>query len=57
MTARILTPTPTCCEPEPMLRLHVGQTAICPAGKEWIGVDAIDEGRGDHEWYTKWVIA
>jgi hypothetical protein len=57
MTVRILTPTPTCCEPDPALRLHTGQIATCALGRRWIAVDAIDEGRGNHDWYTKWSVA
>ena len=57
MVVRILTPTPTCCEP-PLLALHTGQPhAVCAKGIEWRVVDAIDEGRGNHDWYTKWSVA
>lgn len=56
MTVRILTPTPTCCEPD-LIALHTGQAhAVCTTGREWMVVDAIDEGRGGHDWYAKWVI-
>lgn len=57
MVVRVLTPTPTCCEP-PLLALHTGQPhAVCAKGIEWRVVDAIDEGRGNTDWYTKWSVA
>lgn len=56
-TVRVLTPVESCCEPDPMLRLYTGQKATCALGRSWIGVDAIDEGRGNRDWYTKWSVA
>jgi hypothetical protein len=56
MPVRLLTPTEQCCTPA-LLAIRTGQTATCARGHDWITVDAIDEGRGNHDWYAKWVIA
>lgn len=57
MTVRILAPVESCCEPD-IYALNTGQPhAICKQGREWVVVDAIDVGRGDRDWYAKWVIA
>lgn len=55
MTVRILTPTPSCCPPA-HLALHAGQHGTCSTGRAWITVDAIDVGRGNQDWFAKWVI-
>jgi hypothetical protein len=44
------------CRP-PMLALHAGQTWTCTHGAAWITVDAIDEGRGNKDWFVKWATA
>jgi hypothetical protein len=55
-TVRVLTPVESCCRPLD-LALYTGQHATCARNVAWIAVDAIDEGRGDHDWYTKWSVA
>jgi hypothetical protein len=55
-TVRVLTPVESCCRPLD-LALYTGQNATCARNVAWIAVDAIDEGRGNRDWYTKWSVA
>lgn len=56
MTPRIPPPTTCRCKPR-LLALHAGQSWECDHGTSWRTIDAIDHGRGNDQWFAKWVIA
>jgi hypothetical protein len=56
MTVRILTPTPTCCEPD-LLAFNTGQPhATCKNGREWMVVEKVEEQRGRDNWFMQWSL-